>query len=101
MALDTSLVLTGRGGIDITKINGDLDITTSGSGDIDIDGGAVGNLKVDLSGRGGVSFDGRAVDADLKSTGSGDIDVTFVKNKPSISQRGRGDITVDNWEDDD
>ena len=98
-ARDSRLSLTGRGGIDITTINGDIEIDSSGSGEIDVEDGKVGNLKVESSGRGGVTLGVKAIDATLKSTGSGDIDVTFVKNKPTMIQRGRGDITVSNWDD--
>lgn len=94
---DAILVVQGSGDISVAAVQGDLSMTSQGSGDIRVRGGSVGMLNVTVMGSGDVEFKGRAVNANLSVIGSGGIDVSSVKNEPIRNVSGSGDINVGNW----
>ena len=93
----TSISSNGDSDIDIKSINGNLNITSIGDGEITIEKGSIKNLNISYKGDGIFSFDGKVENASIYSNGDSDIDINYVKNKPSIYKKGDGDINIGNW----
>lgn len=94
---DASLSRQGGGDIEVSHVTGSLTVRLQGSGDVDINDGAVTQLSATIQGSGDIAFGGKAEDATLSIQGSGDIDVAHVTNRPSVRVQGSGDVKVSNW----
>lgn len=67
--------VAGSGSVTAATVNGPLDVSIAGSGDVAINGGAV-------------------TEADISIAGSGDVDVTASVGRLETSIMGSGDVTV-------
>ncbi len=86
----------GSGDLEVSSIDGaKADLTSSGSGDIDIDGGEVETLAIIANGSANIEFSGTADTATLQASGSGNIRVDRVKGDVDIRSSGSGDIDVE------
>ncbi len=94
---DTTIRLQGSSDVRLDEINGDLNVSGQGSGDVTVKRGSVGNLSVQRMGSGDFKFHGKAQSANLSVMGSGDIYVQHVEQPPTRSVMGSGDIEVGNW----
>lgn len=73
---------------------GDLELKTTGSGNIDLQVFA-DDLDIHVSGSGDISLEGTADDAKYRSTGSGDVKAFDLEtNTADISGSGSGDLEV-------
>jgi hypothetical protein len=85
---------TGTGDCTIGSAESTLTVAVTGSGNVNVLGGAVNGLIVTNRGSGDVRFDGVANRAQLYTRGSGSIRVSQVKEKLSKSEHGTGKIEV-------
>lgn len=85
--------LGGCGDATIARVNGPLDLTMMGSGDIDV-GEVTGALRAQLDGSGDLTIAAALAGADLKLRGSGDLDLERIAGPLVADLDGSGDIRV-------
>lgn len=86
---------SGSSNLDVEFVKGDLSLRTSGSGDISIDDGDVKNLDITASGSSNIEYDGSAVDVDANARGSSDVYINRPSGSLQTSDSGSGDVHVD------
>ena len=93
-----SVDVAGAGDIDFkgeTKLTGNLDLTISGAGDVDINKLKCCVLNIKISGAGDVTAKKIACEkAELQISGAGDIDASIKATDISISISGAGDADM-------
>ncbi len=94
---DTTIRLQRSSDVRLDEVNGDLNVSGQGSGDVTVKRGTVGNLSVQRMGSGDFKFHGKAQTANLSVMGSGDIYVQHVEQRPTRSVMGSGEIEIGNW----
>lgn len=86
----------GSGDFSADSVSGDVSIQSRGSSSVDIDDGRVGTLLVSTSGSGDVEIDAIAENAELFASGSCSIYVRRVKGNTSMRGSGSSNIKVNN-----
>ena len=87
------LTISGSGGASVATVDGEVAISISGSGEVEIAGGRADPLQVDVTGSGRFTFGGTAVNPDLSVSGSGEITIAVFEGE--LKSRGEN-IVVGN-----
>lgn len=109
---DLNTIVTGDGGVDVSKATGTVDVNVFGTGDVHVgdashhtelratstgdvivEGNEIPYLYAKASGTGSVTFTGHADEAELAASETGDITVGSVGNATQ-STSGTGDINI-------
>ncbi|MEO1017263.1 MAG: DUF2807 domain-containing protein [Pseudomonadota bacterium] len=91
------LEIPGSGTITLKTVRQRLDVSIPGSGTVEVDGGDVDDVQVDIAGSGDVRYDGTARTAKVGVYGAGDVTLGPVDEKPDITMAGGGDVKISNW----
>jgi hypothetical protein len=86
--------MSGSGDINAGRVDGPLKLRISGSGDVDVRGGQVGDMYVSIAGSGDVKFGGVATSLEANIAGSGDVTVAHVTGAVVKHVAGSGDVNV-------
>jgi len=87
--------VTGSGAIDVTSVEGEtVTLSSTSSGDIDVDGGRTGRLVARTNGSGNVNFGGAAGASELRLNGSGNIVVADAGRVERMTDNGSGSINI-------
>ncbi|MBF0176190.1 MAG: DUF2807 domain-containing protein [Magnetococcales bacterium] len=84
----------GASSVEITSVAGQLTIVAAGASDIQVKGGEVDQLQIDLTGSGNVSFGGVARKVRVSMQGVGRVTVAKSLTEPDIQIDGVGDVSV-------
>ncbi len=91
---DMEANIGGSGSIVVANVNGPVDISIGGSGDVTIRGGRATMMDVAVAGSGNVRFDGTANSLEASIAGSGDVRITEVTGPVSRSIVGSGEVRI-------
>lgn len=91
---DLTVRLSGTGDVTADYVTGNVEIKSSGTGDIEIINGNVGHLSLVNSGTGDVSVDATTQTAELTNSGTGDVRMFRVVREPRKRNTGTGKIRV-------
>jgi hypothetical protein len=86
--------IAGSGDVSAERVDGFVDASIAGAGDIKVRGGAVSRLKASIAGSGDITIKGSVGDLDASVMGSGDITVGTVTGHVSKVVMGSGDINI-------
>lgn len=89
---DANLTVSGVSKIDVAGVNGDADLSLSGSGSIAIKAGAIGKLAVAISGVGSVDCRAKAQAASFSLSGAGSVTVAKPARVDKLSKTGVGSV---------
>lgn len=84
----------GSGDLAVASVEGPVEISLVGSGDVLVRGGTASRLEVSSMGSGDVAFRGTVGDVEVSSMGSGDVSVARVTGNVSRSSMGSGDVHI-------
>ncbi|MBK6930440.1 MAG: DUF2807 domain-containing protein [Saprospirales bacterium] len=90
------LSLSGSGRLEVlTPISGEhLNLSISGSGEMDVPQADIGQMHCNISGSGDMRLSGKAAQADFQISGSGDVDAkALAAEKSSTTIAGSGTVT--------
>lgn len=88
------LTVQGSGDIYVNEVNGMAIVQVQGSGDVNIERGSMPSLMGTVQGSGDIKVGGSAAMASLTIQGSGNIEVLHVRQRPTSTIMGTGDIKV-------
>lgn len=89
------LRLSGSGGFRASRIDApSLQVENTGSGEVRIDEGRIGDVQARASGSGGIDLRAAVGDADLSNRGSGDIRILSVSGRLSRNSSGSGEVII-------
>jgi len=86
--------IAGSGSTRAKSVTGPLAASIAGSGDVDVEGGAISDAAVSIAGSGDVSIEAPVVNLRASIMGSGDIDVAGVSGSLQRSVMGSGSVNV-------
>lgn len=84
--------IAGMGDVELASVNGRVDISISGAGTVDINGGRADQFDVSIAGAGDVTFRGTAVNPDISIAGAGDVYIERYEGR--LEHSGMGDVTI-------
>jgi len=84
--------ISGRGDVDVASVNGPVDISLAGSGDVLIESGYASSFDVSIAGAGDVTFRGTAVNPDVSIAGAGDVYIERYEGR--LNHSGMGDVNI-------
>jgi hypothetical protein len=94
VAGDTDLDIAGSGSITVASVTGALSTDGAGSGNVNIQGGAITKAEIDLAGSGDVDIAASVQDLDVSIVGSGDVDVTAPVGNIDAEIAGSGSVSA-------
>lgn len=91
---NASLISSGDGNIDVSRVDGTLTALLNGYGDITVEEGAVSNLKVETNDAGHFEFGGTSQNGDLSCNSGGNITVEKINGTLVAQLEGCGNMTI-------
>lgn len=88
------LDVAGSGDIAIASLTGSLNSDGAGSGNVEVNGGALTSAEIDLAGSGGVNIHAPVQRLTVSILGSGDVDVEGVVGDLSAEIAGSGSVSA-------
>jgi hypothetical protein len=86
--------VAGAGTVTIASLAGDLSADGAGSGNVVVQGGAIGRASIDLAGSGDVDIAAPVRTLDVSIVGSGDVDVAAEVGDIEADIAGSGSVTA-------
>ena len=91
------LAVAGSGTIKADRVDGALDVSVNGTGDVLVNDGAISALAIDTSGSATVVIGGRAGTAQMSLNGVADVQIAHVDARPDVDSNGIVSVSVGNW----
>ncbi|MBI9039204.1 MAG: DUF2807 domain-containing protein, partial [Bacteroidales bacterium] len=87
--------IVGSGDVNISGVNGEFFLKSSGSGDFDADNFRISECRLNVYGSGDIGIYGSADKLEIEHTSSGDIDCYNLKtNDCEVENSGSGDLKI-------
>lgn len=94
-AKNVSGKMVGSGDVNISGLNGEFFLKSSGSGDFEADNFRISNCSLNVFGSGDIEISGSADRLEIEHTSSGDIDCSdFKTNDCEVENSGSGDLKI-------
>ena len=91
---DLDVAIGGSGDVEVAGVNGPVELSVAGSGDLLVRGGTAPRMDISIAGSGDVEFRGAVGDLSVSIVGSGDVRVHEVTGRVNRSVLGSGDIRI-------
>jgi len=91
---DLDVGIGGSGDVEVAGVNGPVELSVAGSGDLRVRGGTAPRMDISIAGSGDVEFRGTVGDLSVSIVGSGDVRVHDVTGRVNRSVLGSGDIRI-------
>lgn len=94
VAQDANVDIAGSGEVNIASLTGDLSSDGAGSGNLIVQGGAIGVASIDLAGSGDVDIAATVRSLKVSIVGSGSVDVSAEVGDIEADIAGSGDVSA-------
>ncbi len=91
---DLDVGIGGSGNVEVAGVDGPVELSVAGSGDLLVRGGTAPRMDISIAGSGDVEFRGTVGDLSVSIVGSGDVRVREVTGGVNRSILGSGDIRI-------
>lgn len=91
------LAIAGSGEISVDRIDGALDLSIDGAGNIDISDGIMPALSIQTDGSARIAVGGRVGQASLMLAGDADIWIARTDRRPDVNADGIANVVIGNW----
>jgi hypothetical protein len=88
------LDIAGSGTVTMASLTGDLSADAAGSGNVNVQGGSVGEANIDMAGSGDIEIAAPVRNLVVSMVGSGDVEVTGVVGDLEAEIAGSGNVTA-------